>query len=80
MLNIEAEKTGRSKHGSHMGAEPVREVLEALRHSDRAPHAGSLDLQRLTTHEGKSFLFLNLPYFLAGQLGEYIDWAIKKSG
>lgn len=43
-------------------------------------HAGPLDLKRLTTHEGKNFFLLNLPYFLAGQLGEYIDWAIKKSG
>jgi predicted AAA+ superfamily ATPase len=43
-------------------------------------HAGALDVQRLMTHEGKSFVLLNLPYFLAGQLGEYIGWAIEKSG
>lgn len=43
-------------------------------------HAGPLDLQSLTTHEGKAFFLLNLPYFLAGQLEEYIDWAIQKSG
>lgn len=42
-------------------------------------HAGPLDIQRLATHESKSFFLLNLPYFLAGQLDEYIDWAIKKS-
>ena len=43
-------------------------------------HAGPLEAHRLTTHEGKDFYLLDLPYFLAGQLKEYIAWAVEKSG
>jgi predicted AAA+ superfamily ATPase len=43
-------------------------------------HAGPLEIHRLTTHEGKDFFLLDLPYFLAGQLKEYIPWAVEKSG
>ena len=43
-------------------------------------HAGPLEIHRLKTHEGKDFFLLDLPYFLAGQLKEYIEWAIEKSG
>jgi hypothetical protein len=42
-------------------------------------HAGPLEIHRLTTHEGKAFFLLDLPYFLAGQLEDYIAWAVEKS-
>lgn len=54
---------------------------------NRCPHpyavrmyAGPLAINRLTTHEGKDFVLLDLPYFLAGRLNEYIAWAIEQSG
>jgi len=43
-------------------------------------HAGPLAIHRLATHEGKDFALLDLPYFLAGRLNEYIAWAIEQSG
>lgn len=43
-------------------------------------HAGPLEIRRLKTHEGKDFFLLDLPYFLAGQLKEYITWAFERSG
>lgn len=37
-------------------------------------YAGSLEINRLKTPEGKPFYLLNLPYFLAGQLKDYLLW------
>jgi predicted AAA+ superfamily ATPase len=42
-------------------------------------HSGPLEIRRLKTHEGKDFFLIDLPYFLAGQLKEYIAWAIEES-
>lgn len=48
---------------------------------DRSPcryavrlYAGPLELQQITTPTGTPFLLLNLPYFLASKLHEYVDW------
>lgn len=48
---------------------------------DRSPcrravrlYAGPLDLQQATTPAGTPFHLLNLPYFLASKLHEYVDW------
>ena len=53
----------------------------------RCPHSlavrlysGPIEINRLETHEGKPFTLLNLPYFLAGQLKEYIEWGIQNPG
>ncbi len=43
-------------------------------------HAGPLAIHRLATPEGKDFFLLDLPYFLAGQLQEYIAWTVEKVG
>jgi hypothetical protein len=48
---------------------------------DRSPcrlairlHAGPLDLQQISTPSGTAFKMLNLPYFLASKLHDYVDW------
>jgi predicted AAA+ superfamily ATPase len=48
---------------------------------DRAPHpyavrfyAGNLSVERHTTPKGTPYILLNLPYFLATRLPEYLDW------
>ncbi len=37
-------------------------------------YAGPLEKTRVSTPRGKKFTLLNLPYFLAGKLGAYVDW------
>lgn len=69
------------KAGSVGSLRPLHQFINRFPHPYAVRmNAGPLDMQRLTTHEGKNFFLLNLPYFLAGQLGEYIGWAIEKSG
>lgn len=48
---------------------------------DRCPHSiavrlyfGKIEVNNLTTRTGKKYKLLNLPYFLAGWLEEYLDW------
>jgi len=48
---------------------------------DRCPHdlavrlyGGPLEVQQTRTPQGKEFSLLNLPYFLAAQLPQYLDW------
>jgi hypothetical protein len=52
---------------------------------DRADHtfavrlyAGILQIEKTHTAKGKSFTLLNLPYFLAGRLMEYVKWLTTK--
>ena len=40
-------------------------------------YAGSVEKTRTSTPDGKSYTLLNLPYFLAGKLYDYIDRLIK---
>jgi predicted AAA+ superfamily ATPase len=40
-------------------------------------YAGSVEKTQTSTPDGKSYTLLNLPYFLAGKLYDYIDWLIK---
>jgi len=51
---------------------------------DRAPHpyavrlcANRLSKETITTSNKSSYTLLNLPYFLAGQLDDYLDWYIN---
>ncbi len=37
-------------------------------------YAGTFQLDKLKTSNGKQFYLLNLPYFLASQVEKYIDW------
>lgn len=37
-------------------------------------YAGKFSLDKVKTHEGKTFYLLNLPYFLASKLEDYIKW------
>jgi predicted AAA+ superfamily ATPase len=53
---------------------------------NRCPHsyavrlyAGPLEVERAKTPEGKPFFLMNLPYFLAGSLKDYIRWFVEKS-
>jgi len=40
-------------------------------------YAGPVRVDNVKTISGKPFQLLNLPYFLAGKLGSYIDWFIS---
>jgi hypothetical protein len=51
---------------------------------DRAPHpyavrlyAGPLQETKSSTPGGKSYKLLNLPYFLAGKINDYLQWFIE---
>lgn len=51
---------------------------------DQAPHhfairlySGQLDFQRTKTPDGKEFVLLNLPYFLASRIVDYVAWMFK---
>ncbi|MEM7370331.1 MAG: AAA family ATPase [Bacteroidota bacterium] len=51
---------------------------------DRCPHhfavrmyKGDIRIDELSTRKGKSFRLLNLPYFLAGWLEQYLDWFVQ---
>jgi len=53
---------------------------------NRCPHpyavrmyAGPLEIHRLKTQEGKPYVLMNLPYFLASQLKDYLRWFIEDS-
>ena len=49
---------------------------------DMCPHgyavrlyAGPVSKEKLTTPKGKRFVLINIPYYLASKLHEYLDWA-----
>ncbi|MBW2177920.1 MAG: DUF4143 domain-containing protein, partial [Deltaproteobacteria bacterium] len=39
-------------------------------------YAGELEISNGVTAEGKSYRLLNLPYFLAGKIFDYLEWFI----
>ena len=39
-------------------------------------YSGNLEISEVKTTEGKEYKLLNLPYFLAGKIHEYLDWFI----
>ncbi|HOW50602.1 MAG TPA: AAA family ATPase [bacterium] len=43
-------------------------------------HAGPLGLSKQTTPKGTPYRLLDLPYFLAGKLPEYLEWAVSGNG
>ena len=52
---------------------------------DRVPHpyafrlyAGPLQETGATTSSEKTYRLLNLPYFLAGKINDYLQWFIEK--
>jgi len=54
---------------------------------DRCPHnfavrlyAGPLTLHPAQTPSGKSYHLLNVPYFLAAKIHEYVDWMMEQVG
>jgi hypothetical protein len=40
-------------------------------------YAGQLKKETIHTPTGKAFTLLNLPYFLAGKLEHYLQWAFS---
>lgn len=52
---------------------------------DQSPHpyavrlySGKLELMETQTIEGRRYWLLNLPYFLAGRLNDYIGWMVEQ--
>ena len=43
-------------------------------------YAGALEKIHIKTPKGKSFILLNMPYFLSGKIKEYIEWMIAEEG
>ncbi len=51
---------------------------------DRAPHnyavriySGQLEINQIKTLNGKEFILLNLPFYLAGSVFEYLEWLMS---
>jgi len=42
-------------------------------------YRGPLDITEAATIQGKKFKLLNLPYFLAGKIGDYISWFVENA-
>lgn len=40
-------------------------------------YAGPLSVETVQTLEGKNYQLLNLPYFLSGQLEDYLEWLVQ---
>jgi predicted AAA+ superfamily ATPase len=40
-------------------------------------YAGKLSITIVKTAKGKEFKLLNLPYFLVGKVGAYLDWMMR---
>lgn len=71
-VEVKSGKTGR-----------LRSLHEFM---DRADHpyavrifGGTLDISTIITSKGKKFRLLNLPYFLTGQLDDYIRWFVTQN-
>jgi len=54
---------------------------------DRAPHnyavriySGPLEVNQIKTLNGKNFILLNLPFYLAGCIFEYLEWLVDQPG
>ncbi|MDA3915745.1 MAG: AAA family ATPase [Deltaproteobacteria bacterium] len=52
---------------------------------DRTPHkyavriySGQMEINRIKTLTGKDFTLLNLPFYLAGSIPEYLEWLISQ--
>jgi hypothetical protein len=52
---------------------------------DRAPHryavriySGKLEINEIKTLGGKKFVLLNLPFYLAGSIVEYLEWMMSQ--
>lgn len=80
------------QHGSlaipvEVKAGPTGRLRSIQQFIKRCPHgyavrlyAGPLEINHLETLEEKPFLLLNMPYFLAGQLKEYIRHLVEEGG
>ena len=52
---------------------------------DRAPHryavriySGKLEINEIKTLDGKKFVLLNLPFYLAGSIVDYLEWMMSQ--
>jgi predicted AAA+ superfamily ATPase len=52
---------------------------------DRTPHqyavriySGQFEINRIRTLNGKKFVLLNLPFYLAGSIHEYLEWMLSR--
>ncbi len=66
-VKVKAGKTG-SLRSLHQFMDKVEHPL-AVR-----LYRGPLEITEAATIQGKKFKLLNLPYFLAGKIGDYISW------
>ena len=71
-VEVKSGKTGR-----------LRSLFQFM---DRCPHpyavrlyAGPLEIQQAKTLTGKKFFLLNMPYFLASLIQQYLDWMVMET-
>ncbi|MBN2092820.1 ATP-binding protein [candidate division KSB1 bacterium] len=69
-IEIKAGKTGKLRS--------LHQFINLAPHSFAIRlYAGELKFQRSRTPEGKEFFLLNLPYFLAFKIYDYMEWLLK---
>ncbi|MDQ1349829.1 MAG: uncharacterized protein QG657_130 [Acidobacteriota bacterium] len=69
-LEVKAGKTGNLRS--------LHQFMERADHPYAVRlYAGSLQVTKASTPEGKPFKLLNLPYFLAGKIYDYLPWFIE---
>ncbi|MBC8266956.1 MAG: ATP-binding protein [Flavobacteriales bacterium] len=68
------------KSGSTGSLKSLHQFIErSTHHYAVRMYAGELKIEQLKTPNGKEYILLNLPYFLASQLPKYLNWFIKKN-
>ena len=62
---------------------PVGRLRSLHAFIDRAPHdyavrlsAGEFSVERVKTVQGKEFKLMNLQYYVAGRIDQYLDWFV----
>ena len=75
-----------SKTADPAGGQASGKTLRSLHQfMDQSPHpyavrlySGKLELMETQTIEGRRYWLLNLPYFLAGRLNDYVGWMVEQ--
>jgi len=66
------------KSGATGSLRSLHQFMDACNHSMAVRlYAGELKITPCATIKGKKFSLLNLPYFFASKITEYLDWAFK---
>ena len=71
-IEVKSGKTGTLKS--------LHQFMDSVNHKFAVRlYFGKLEINEIKTSSGKDYLLLNLPYFLASKIHEYLDWFIKNN-